>query len=146
MSDPDCVFCDIVAGEADALVVDERDGGEGRAGTLAFSPLDPLAPGHVLVVPKAHHETLFDVPEDVLVDVTTHVRSLAKRMRRDGPESPGFDGVNVLNDSTSYQSVPHLHVHVVGRHADDDDLFPDTDYDGTKRNAYDAVVSALDGA
>jgi histidine triad (HIT) family protein len=134
MTVTECVFCDIGAGDADALVVGERER------TLAFSPLDPVAPGHVLVVPKAHHESLFDVPEDVLVDVMEHVQSLARRLRGD----EGFDGVNVLHDSTFHQSVPHLHMHVVGRRDDDRDLWPETEYDGSKRDAYDAVTAALD--
>ena len=145
MTDTDCVFCDIVAGEADALVVEGRTGGGDRAGTLAFSPLDPVAPGHVLVIPKAHYESLFDVPEDVLGDVMAHVQDLATRMRGRKSDEPGFDGVNVLNDSTDYQSVPHLHLHLVGRHDGDPDLLPDSDdYDGAKRDAYDAVTAALD--
>lgn len=138
MTDVECVFCRIVAGEAEALVVDERER------TLAFSPLDPVAPRHVLVVPKAHHESLFDVPEDALVDVTTHVRSLARRLC--GNADRGFDGVNVLHDSNAQQSVPHLHVHVVGRRDGDRDLWPESDYDGSKRDAYDAVVAALEAA
>ena len=135
MADADCVFCDIVAGDADALVVDET------AETLAFSPLHPIAPGHVLVIPKAHHESLFDVPADALADVTEHARTLARRMR--GGER-GFDGANLLNDSTSYQSVPHLHLHVVGRRAEDPDLFPEAGYDGDREDAYAAVSAALD--
>jgi histidine triad (HIT) family protein len=141
MTDTDCVFCDIVAGDAHALVVDEREGVDGRPGTLAFSPLDPVAPGHVLVIPRAHHESLFDVPADALTAVTEHARSLARRMR--GGER-GFDGANLLNDSTSYQSVPHLHLHVVGRREDDPDLFPETDYDREREDAYDAVTDALE--
>ena len=133
MSESDCVFCAIVAGDAEALVVDETPD------TLAFSPLHPVVPGHVLVVPKAHFDSLFDVPEDVLGDVMTHVQSLARRLCGDG----GFDGVNVLHDSTVYQSVPHLHMHLVGRRDDDPDLWPETDYDGSKRDAHDAVVAAL---
>ena len=145
MTDTDCVFCDIVAGEADALVVEERDGGEERAGTLAFSPLDPVAPGHVLVIPKAHYESLFDVPEDVLGDVMAHVQDLATRMRGGESDEPGFDGVNVLNDSTEYQSVPHLHLHLVGRHDGDPDLLPDSgDYGIARRDAFDAVTATLD--
>jgi diadenosine tetraphosphate (Ap4A) HIT family hydrolase len=56
----------------------------------------------------------------------------------------GFDGANLLNDSTSYQSVPHLHLHVVGRREDDPDLFPETDYDREREDAYDAVTDALE--
>ncbi|MFC6951348.1 HIT family protein [Halorubellus litoreus] len=135
MSDTDCVFCDIVAGDAHALVVDET------AETLAFSPLDPFAPGHVLVIPKAHHESLFDVPADALADVTEHARVLARELC--GGER-GFDGANLFNDSTSYQSVPHLHLHVVGRRADDPDLFPETEYDGDREDAHAAVTAALE--
>lgn len=138
MRDSECVFCDIVTGEADALVVEERES------TLAFSPLDPVAPGHVLVIPKAHHETLFDVPEGALADVMAHVRALAGELRADDDGGRGFDGVNVLHDSTAYQSVPHLHMHVVGRRDGDRDLWPESDYDGTKRDAYDTVTTALD--
>lgn len=141
MADTDCVFCDIVAGDADVLVVDEREGEDGRPGTLAFSPLDPVAPGHVLVIPKAHHETLFEISEDALAAVTEHARTLARDLC--GGDR-GFDGANLLNDSTSYQSVPHLHLHVVGRRADDPDLFPETDYDGEREDAYDAVTDALE--
>jgi|GEM_PF-853138 len=144
MTDTDCVFCAIVAGEADALVVDERDGGSGRPGTLAFAPMDPVAPGHVLVIPKAHHESLFDITDGALADVMAHVRSLARQMRRESPDGRGFDGVNVLNDSTAYQSVPHLHMHLVGRREDDPDLLPDADYELSRRDAYDAVSAALD--
>ncbi|WP_440991093.1 HIT family protein [Haloarchaeobius baliensis] len=145
MTDTDCVFCDIVAGEADALVIEDRDGGEERAATLAFSPLDPVAPGHVLVIPKAHHESLFDVPADVLGDVMAHVQDLATRMRGGEDRERGFDGVNVLTDNTEYQSVPHLHLHLVGRHDGDPDLLPDSgDCDIAKRDAFDAVTAALD--
>jgi len=144
VTETDCVFCDIVAGEADALVVDERDGGDGRPGTLAFAPLHPVAPGHVLVIPKAHYESLFDVPEEALGAVMAHVRSLARRMRHENSDGRGFDGVNVLNDSTAYQSVPHLHMHLVGRREDDPDLLPGAEHEVSRRDAYDAVSVALD--
>jgi histidine triad (HIT) family protein len=144
MTETDCVFCGIVAGEADALVVDERDGGDGRPGTLAFAPLYPVAPGHVLVIPKGHQESLFDAPEEALGAVMAHVRSLARRMRREDPDGRGFDGVTVLNDGTAYQSVPHLHMHLVGRRGDDPDLLPGADDEVSKRDAYDAVSAALD--
>jgi histidine triad (HIT) family protein len=141
VTDTDCVFCDIVGGDGEALVVDECDGGDERAGTLASAPLDPVASGHVLVVPKAHHESLFDVSEDVLAAVTEHARLLARRFR--GGEG-GFDGANVLHDSSAQQSVPHLHLDVVGRREGDRDLWPETEYDGSKRDAYDAVTVALE--
>ena len=131
MADSECVFCAIVAGEADALVVDERDETDERPGTLAFAPLHPVAPGHVLVIPKAHHVTLFDVP----------AKSLACRFR--GGER-GFDGANLLHDSTEYQSVPHFHLHVVARRDGDADLLPGPDRDSEREDAYAAVRAALE--
>jgi histidine triad (HIT) family protein len=135
MTGTDCVFCDIVAGDADALVVDET------AETLAFSPLHPIAAGHVLVIPKAHHESLFDVPADATADVTEHARTLARRMR--GGDR-GFDGANLLHDSTEYQSVPHFHLHVVGRRDGDADLLPGPDRDSEREDAHAAVRAALE--
>jgi histidine triad (HIT) family protein len=135
MTGTNCVFCRIVAGDADALVVDERET------TVAFAPLHPIAPGHVLVIPKAHHESLFDVPADVLAAVTEHARVLARRLRGD---EGGFDGATLLHDSLAQQSVPHLHLHVVGRRDGARDLWPETEYNGSRRDAYDAVTAALD--
>ncbi|MFF1837335.1 HIT family protein [Streptomyces sp. NPDC058231] len=79
----------------------------------AFAPLEPLAPGHTLVVPNAHFADLFDTPPDVLAETTEHVRRLAEAMR----SALGAGGVNLLHASGpgSQQSVPHLHVHVVPR-------------------------------
>ena len=135
MTDSACPFCRIVAGEAEALVVDDRER------TLAFAPLDPMAPGHVLVVPKAHHGSLFEVPGDVLADVTDHVRSLARRLR--GGDQ-GFDSVQLLQESIPEQDVPHLHVHLVGyRDGEGRDLWPASDYEGSKRDAYETVTAAL---
>ncbi|MFJ8164853.1 HIT family protein [Streptomyces sp. NPDC096136] len=79
----------------------------------AFTPLDPLAPGHTLVVPTAHFADLFDTPAEVLAETTALVRRVAEAMRSE----LGATGVNVLNASGpgSEQSVRHLHFHVVPR-------------------------------
>ncbi|WP_435365487.1 HIT family protein [Haloarchaeobius sp. DYHT-AS-18] len=132
----DCIFCDIVAGDADALVLDETDE------TLAFAPLDPVSEGHLLVVPKAHHENLFDISEEALRAVTDHARDIATRL-----EKHGFDGVNLLHDTGVQQSVSHFHLHVAPRRADDGlDCWPDSGYEsqGTEGD-YAAVREALGG-
>ncbi|MCT9095116.1 HIT family protein [Haloarchaeobius sp. HME9146] len=134
----DCIFCDIVAGEADALVLDETDE------TLAFAPLDPFSEGHLLVVPKAHHESLFDIPEEALRAVSDHARDIATRLQRHG-----FDGVNLLHDSgeAAHQSVAHFHLHVAPRRAGDGlDLWPEHEYESRGRDVdYSAVREALGG-
>jgi histidine triad (HIT) family protein len=101
-----CKFCLIVAGEAqDAIVVLEDDA------TLGFLDHRPLFPGHTLLVPREHVETLPDLPDDVLPELFSNTRLLARAME----EGLGADGSFVAINNRVSQSVPHLHVHVVPR-------------------------------
>ena len=104
-----CVFCQIVAGELPAHVVldDER--------FLAFLDLRPLFPGHVLLVPKEHHETLWDLPDDLFGPLGERTRDLAIAVR----EAMGSVGIFTATNNVVSQSVPHLHVHVVPRNRGD---------------------------
>jgi histidine triad (HIT) family protein len=104
-----CVFCRIVAGELPAHVVLDDDR------FLAFLDTRPLFPGHVLLVPKAHHETLWDLPDDLLGPLNERTRRLAVAVRS-AMESAGI--FTAMNNVVS-QSVPHLHVHVVPRNRKD---------------------------
>ena len=100
-----CAFCKIVAGEAAAETVleDER--------TLAFLDHRPLFPGHCLLIPKTHFETLTDLPEDMTGPLFQNARLLAGAME----EGLGSDGSLVAVNNRVSQSVPHLHIHVVPR-------------------------------
>ena len=100
-----CVFCAIAAGEADAHVVyeDER--------TLAFLDHRPLFPGHTLVIPRAHVETLPDLPARDLGAFFEVVQRIARVM----PEALDAQGTFVANNNRVSQSVAHLHLHVVPR-------------------------------
>lgn len=103
--DPDCIFCSIVAGDIDAQVVhaDEQ--------TVAFLDHRPLFPGHVLLVPREHHETIEDLPPDLVEPLFAGARTLAGAVRR----AMGSQGTFVALNNKVSQSVPHLHVHVVPR-------------------------------
>ena len=98
-----CVFCAIVAGDADAEVVHRDD--------IAVTFLDrtPLFPGHLLVVPTKHVVTL---PE--LADVGPFFERV-QRMAAAVPIALGAQGTFVANNNVVSQSVAHLHVHVVPR-------------------------------
>jgi histidine triad (HIT) family protein len=100
-----CAFCRIVAREMPAHVVAED------ADLLAFLDARPLFPGHVLLVPKAHHETLMDLPAELLAPLARGVQELSLAVRA-ALDAPGV--LNAINNVVS-QSVPHLHVHVVPR-------------------------------
>jgi histidine triad (HIT) family protein len=104
-----CVFCSIVAGNVPAHVVASDDA------TLAFLDTRPVFPGHVLLVPREHHETLTDVPADLLGPLFAATQRLARAVEA------GMDahGTFVAMNNRVSQSVPHLHVHVVPRRRKD---------------------------
>ena len=104
-----CVFCDIVAGATPAHVVLDDDD------FLAFLDIRPLFPGHVLLVPRDHHETLADVPAALLGPLFDAAQRLARAVET------GMDahGTFVAMNNKVSQSVPHVHVHVVPRRRKD---------------------------
>jgi histidine triad (HIT) family protein len=106
---PACVFDKIVAHEVPAYVVLDDDK------IMAFLDHRPLMPGHVLVIPKTHYESLEDVPEHEVGPLFLAVQRMAvaveKAMHADG----SFIAVNIRIS----QSVPHVHVHVVPRRKGD---------------------------
>jgi histidine triad (HIT) family protein len=104
-----CVFCGIVAGEVPAHVVLDDDR------FLAFLDSRPLFPGHVLLVPRDHHETLWDLPDDLAGPLALRTRSLAVAVRA----ATGAAGIFTATNNVVSQSVPHLHVHVVPRNRKD---------------------------
>jgi histidine triad (HIT) family protein len=107
----DCVFCRIVAGELPAhkLYEDER--------FLAFLDINPVAPGHALVIPKRHAVNLFDFDPAGAPDYLALIRRLALRIAG----AVGAADFNVLNASgaAAQQSVGHLHFHIVPRRPGD---------------------------
>lgn len=105
----DCIFCAIVAGEIEAEIVLEEDR------TLAFLDHRPLFPGHALLVPREHHETIEDLPPELIEPLFADARRLARAVR----EAMGAQGTFVAMNNTVSQSVPHLHVHVVPRRRKD---------------------------
>ena len=111
MSDPDCIFCRIVAGELPARIIaeDER--------TITFMDINPATRGHALVIPRRHATNLLEVDEQDLSATAAAAKALAQRMT----ERLGADGVNVLNScgEAAWQTVFHFHIHVIPRYADD---------------------------
>jgi len=103
----DCVFCRIRDGQIPSMRIHED------ARTLTFMDINPLNPGHCLVVTKAHAPTLFDAaPEDLQAAITT-ARRVALALR----EALTPDGLNLLqaNGPAAFQSVPHFHLHLIPR-------------------------------
>jgi histidine triad (HIT) family protein len=117
MSDPDCLFCKIVAGDIPSTRVyeDER--------TIAFMDINPATRGHALVIPREHAGDLLTIGPEDLAATSAAAQRLAARAK----ERLGADGVNLLNccGAAAWQTVWHFHLHVIPRYADDperDDL------------------------
>jgi histidine triad (HIT) family protein len=100
-----CTFCAIVADAAAAHRVMADDL------TVSFLDVRPVFKGHVLVVPRAHHETLADLPADLLGPFFGAVQQVSAAL----PAALGAQGSFVGLNNTVSQSVPHLHAHVVPR-------------------------------
>ena len=84
-------------------------------GFVAFLDVRPLFPGHTLVVPRAHVETLVDLPSELVGPLFGWARRLARAME----DGLGAAGSFVACNNRVSQSVPHLHVHVVPRRPKD---------------------------
>ena len=109
MSDDGCLFCAIVAGQIPADRVHETPR------TLAFRDVGPQAPTHVLVIPKDHHRdvaALADADPGLLAEVLAAAVAVTRQEGLTG----GFRLVTNTGDDAG-QSVPHLHVHVLGGRA-----------------------------
>ncbi len=111
MSHPDCLFCQIVAGQIPAQIVAEDEL------TVSFMDINPATRGHALVVPRRHTTNLLEVEPEQLAATVLAAQRLAGRIS----ERLGADGVNLLNScgSAAWQTVFHLHIHVIPRYAQD---------------------------
>ncbi len=109
--DPDCIFCKIVAGELPAQRVDEDER------TVAFMDISPATPGHALVIPRRHATDLIEIEPDELAATARAAQRLARR----AVQRLGADGVNLINScgAAAWQTVFHLHIHVIPRYAGD---------------------------
>lgn len=107
-----CLFCDIAVRRIAASVVYEDDD------VMAFLDINPLAPGHVLLITKAHCETLLDVPRNTF----SALFSAAQKIAAAQIKVVGAEGVNWLQNSgtAAGQEILHFHIHLIPRMVDDD--------------------------
>ena len=126
---PDCLFCRIVSGDAEAeVVLDEEH-------VVGFLDFRPVFKGHTLLVPREHIDTLVDLPESLVVPLFTTSQRVAAVMT----SALGAQGTFVAMNNVVSQSVPHLHVHVVPRTKGDGlrgFFWPRTKYKGDEAADY----------
>jgi len=110
-TDPNCVFCKIVAGEIPCFKLYEDEA------TLAFMDVNPASEGHALAIAKEHWENVYAIPPD-LVAATART---AKRIAEAVEKALAPDGINLIqaNGRGAAQSVEHFHIHIMPRRMKD---------------------------
>ncbi|MDQ6818694.1 MAG: HIT family protein [Actinomycetota bacterium] len=131
MSDPDCIFCKIIAGDLPAQIVDEDER------TVSFMDISPATRGHALVVPRRHVRDLLEIEQRDLAATIAAAQRLARTLH----DHLGADGVNLLNScgAAAWQTVFHFHVHVIPRYAGDPLRLPWTPAQGDQAEIADAA-------
>ncbi len=107
----ECIFCKIIAGKIPSAKVYEDHS------IISFLDIAPANKGHILVLPKKHYETLTDTPETEVAGLFAAVKKIERALS----SALGNDGYNILinNKKAAGQLVPHIHIHIIPRFADD---------------------------
>ncbi len=107
----DCIFCKIVAGQIPSARVLEDET------KLAFMDIGPLAPGHVLLIPKKHYQDFTGMPAEEAGELLSALPRLGAAVAK----ATKADGFNIFqaNGACAGQVVPHVHFHIIPRHVGD---------------------------
>jgi histidine triad (HIT) family protein len=133
----ECLFCKLVKGDLPCTKVFENEK------VLAFLDIGPVNIGHTLVIPKEHHKTILEIPDDTLKELSLVLKHLSGAVK----EGVDADGINIgmNNFEAAGQVVPHAHFHIMPRFKDDGlKLWPQVSYeDGQIKKIADKIVSFL---
>lgn len=108
-SNPNCIFCRIVLGEAAAAIIHDD------ANSMAFMDAMPQSNGHVLVIPKKHAQSIYDVDADEAAILIRQTHRIASAIRQ--AIQPGGLMIAQYNGSIAGQTVGHIHFHLIPRYA-----------------------------
>ncbi len=103
----DCLFCKIGSKEIPAEVVYEDDA------TLAFLDINPLAPGHTMIIPKKHSENILDLPQELVGPVFASVKKMTLILNK--VLMPDGFTIGINHGRVSGQAIDHLHIHIIPR-------------------------------
>ena len=102
-----CIFCRIAQKRVPANLVCEDEK------AMAFLDIRPLSEGHPLIIPKSHYETIFEIPQELIM----HIQGVTKRVALAVKKATQADGISIMqqNGKAAGQEILHLHVHVIPR-------------------------------
>jgi histidine triad (HIT) family protein len=108
---PNCVFCKIVHGQIPSARILETEE------VVVFLDIHPVTPGHTLIVPKAHHARLDDLPAEIAAQAGSLLPQLCRAIRA----ATGAEALNVIinNGQAAGQTIDHCHWHIIPRFHDD---------------------------
>lgn len=129
----DCIFCKIVAGEIPSYKVYEDDK------IIAFLDINPVKPGHILIIPKDHYDMMIDTPDELISYVFIKAKYLMNILKK--AMDADFVVLSVVG-----VDVPHFHVHLTPRYTDDglDNFWPQKKYaEGQAEEIAEKIKNAL---
>ncbi len=103
----ECIFCKIARGEAKAEKIYETES------VVSFLDINPRAPGHSLVIPKKHVETLADLGDELVADVSKATKKVVVMLKK--ALSPDAFIIGINDGKAAGQEIPHLHVNIIPR-------------------------------
>ena len=100
----DCIFCKIIRGEIPSYKVHETED------VFVMLDINPLSKGHLLVLPKEHYQDIHDIPEEILMEISSVTKQMAERLK----ERLNPEGIIIMqnNGKRAGQSVFHFHIHI----------------------------------
>ena len=111
MADEACIFCDIASGKTGASLLYQDDA------VVAFSDIRPIAPTHILIVPRVHHATLMEASSAGDEALLGRLLAVAGKLAKEGLGDDAGCRVVINNGASAGQTVYHLHLHLLsGRH------------------------------
>lgn len=116
-----CIFCEIINKRIPSKIVYENKK------VLTFLDINPITKGHLLVIPKKHFESIYDIEDSYLEEIIIATKNISESLKK----SLDATGINILHASgkDAQQSVGHFHIHIVPRYKDDNlDTWPKSNY------------------
>ena len=105
-----CIFCKIISGEIPSSKVYEDDK------VIAFNDINPVAPYHILVVPKKHYENLFDIDQSIINHSIDIIKEKLYPKLKAGLKA---DGLTIAQNNYYGQEIKHYHLHLIPRYEGD---------------------------
>ena len=130
----DCIFCKIINNEIPSYKIYEDDE------ILAFLDINPVSPGHTLIIPKKHTLDVTTIDNDVLMKILNKARDISKLLN----DKLGADGFTLVQNNGSVQEVKHYHLHVIPKYDKKINMSVEDVYNNGASKLLDAILDYLE--